>query len=324
MTRPLRWSAISLADVHAWAALTDHLAEVDQTDEIYAPEDLREELEAHDVQPERDTLAVWDGDAMIAFGQVFVSESLDERGRSRCTVLGGVHADWRSQGIGRALMDRLEARAVEASAERNPGAPSFFRASGGRTGSSAQRMLERRGYEIVRYFNALVRPIEPGETVGGVLRGAAEPHGVVLRAPTEDDEAAVRAAHDLAFVDHWGNIAPSAETWHERWTARSARPVVSTVAVSPEGDVLAYALCSEWVERELYVELVGTVPAARGRGLGSAVLAHSIAAAAASGDYDKVELDVDSESLTGAVRLYERLSFVLKHTTSTMYRTPGA
>lgn len=322
MTDPLRWSALSNDDVEPWSVLTNHLAEVDGTDEVYTPEDLREELEAHDVEPERDTFALWDAERMIAFGQVFVSEALDADGRVRCTLMGGVHADWRGRGIGRTLMDRLEARASEASAERHPGVPHFLRASGGRTGSSAQRMLEQRGYEIVRYFNALTRRIEPGETVASVLGSDAVPGGVVLRAPSPDDEQATLDAHNLAFVDHWGSIPPSAETWHERWTSRSARGEVSTIAIAPDAAVLAYVLCAEWVERELYVMLVGTVPSARGRGVASAALARTIAAASESGAYDKIELDVDSESLTGAVRLYERLGFVLKHTTSTLYRVP--
>lgn len=322
MSESLRWSALSVDDVDAWARLTDHLGSVDGTEEFYSPEDLREELEAHDVEPERDTFAVWDGDRLVGYGQLWVSESLDQDGRVRCTLVGGVHVDWRGRGIGRRLMDRLETRAAEASGERHPGKPHFLRAQGGRTDSAAQRMLAHRGYRIVRYFNALSRRVRPDGTEADLVSGVELREGVVLRRPQQEDEAAVHVAHCLAFVDHWGSIAPSAATWHEQWTSNSARGDMSTLAVNDHGEVLAYALCGEWVERELYVSLLGTVPAARGRGLGSAVLAATIAAASDSRNYDVIELDVDSESLTGAVRLYERLGFALKHTTSTMYRTP--
>lgn len=38
---------------------------------------------------------------------------------------------------------------------------------------------------------------------------------------------------------------------------------------------------------------------------------------AASGDYDVIDLDADSDSPTGATRIYERLGFTIKHTTTT-------
>ncbi|MDE0573501.1 GNAT family N-acetyltransferase [Demequina sp. B12] len=317
MTDNLRWTSLRVDDIEPWAALTHHLAVVDRTDEFYSPEDLREELESHDVEPERDTFAVWDGDSLVGFGQLWISETRDAEGLVRCNLDGGVHADHRGRGIGRHLMERLEARATEAVSERHPGASHYLRASGGRDGSSAQRMLEHRGYEIARYFNALTRPLTPSDADAS----AELPPGVTLRSPHDGDEAAAHAAHCAAFVDHWGSLPPSAQSWHEMWTGNSARMDVSTIAVDADGAVLAYALCGQWVDNELYVNIVGTVPDSRGRGLGSAVLARTIAVAAQSGAYGLIELDVDSESLTGAVRLYERLGFALKHTTSAMRRT---
>ena len=100
----------------------------------------------------------------------------------------------------------------------------------------------------------------------------------------------------------------------------SARHDLSTVALSSEGEVLAYVLCGEWVDRELYVNIVGTVPSARGRGLAADALRRTISLAAATGEFDLIGLDVDSESLTGATRLYERVGFVLKHQTMAMQR----
>ncbi|WP_062076601.1 GNAT family N-acetyltransferase [Demequina globuliformis] len=320
MDASLRWSALTVGDVEVWERLTTHLATVDRNDEFYSAADLKEELEAHDVDPTRDTFAVWAGSALVAYGQVWISESLDERGRARCVLGGGVHADWRGQGIGRELMDRMEARGTAAASERHPDAPAFFRSDPGRVGSTAESMLRARGYETVRYFNALARPL----TRDDASLTVDVPAGVTLRRPTADDVAAVHTAHCSAFADHWGSLPPSAQTWLERWTAASSRPDVSTIAVGPHGEVLSYALSAEWVPRELYVNLVGTVPGSRGQGLGAAVLAATIQAGAESGGYEVIELDVDSESLTGATRLYDRLGFTLKYTTSTMYKDAPA
>jgi ribosomal protein S18 acetylase RimI-like enzyme len=90
------------------------------------------------------------------------------------------------------------------------------------------------------------------------------------------------------------------------------------------GRPLAYVLCGEWTPRELYVNLVGTVPEARGRGLARAALARTIDVAGASGDFDVVDLHVDSASPTGATRLYEAVGFTLKKTFATYQRDASA
>jgi hypothetical protein len=52
----------------------------------------------------------------------------------------------------------------------------------------------------------------------------------------------------------------------------------------------------------------------------AAALARTLGLAARSGRYDIIELDVDSDSPTGATRLYEKVGFTLKHQTASMRR----
>ncbi|MDO5630008.1 MAG: GNAT family N-acetyltransferase, partial [Mobilicoccus sp.] len=94
-------------------------------------------------------------------------------------------------------------------------------------------------------------------------------------------------------------------------------------ALDDDGDVIAYVLTSQWTPRELYVNLVGTVASARGRGLAAACMARTLRLAAVSGDYDTIGLEVDSDSPTGATRLYERLGFTLARTFASMERHPA-
>lgn len=303
-----RWSHIAPDDVAAWTELTNLLATVDRTEEFYEAEDLAEELTETGVDPEQDTWAVWVGDTMVGYGQVRVDLHRDREDRVRCWANGGVHPDHRGRGLGRRLMDLMEVRARALAEKRHPGHQAYVRASGGLEGASVRPLLEHRGYRIVRYFNMMVRELP------GVPVDVPGPERVVLREPVLDDEAAVLAAHNAAFVDHWGSVPIDASVWHDRWTGRSSRLEPGTLAVGEDGTVLSYVLCSEWVPRELYVGLVGTVPGARGRGLARACLARTIDAAARSGRYDLVDLDVDSASLTGATRLYEAVGFRVKHT----------
>ncbi|MGM0385952.1 MAG: GNAT family N-acetyltransferase [Actinomycetota bacterium] len=313
MDPDLRWGRLDAAAVPAWAELANLLAEADGTEEFYDAADLAEELEESGFTPAADSWAVWHGDQLVAYGQLRVGHTLDAQGRVRATLGGGVAPDRRGRGIGRELADRMERRAVVLAAQRHPGAPSYWRADGGLEGSSARALWSRRGYEAVRFFNLLTRPL-PGEPL------AIPDVPARLVSPAEEQEESVRLSHNRAFADHWGTAPQAAGPWHDHWTARANRMDLSTLALAPDGEVLAYVLAGQWVDRELHVNLVGTVPGARGQGLAAACLARTLELGAASGDFDRADLDVDSESPTGATRLYERLGFTVKKTFAAMQR----
>jgi mycothiol synthase len=307
-----RWDTLGPDTLAAWADLVNHLALVDGTEEFLSAADLAEELATPGHDPARDTVAVWQGGDLVAFGAVYCPATPDHEGRSRAWLQGGVHAEHRGRGLGREVMDRLEPRATELLAERHPGRTGYLGAGGGLEGSTARRLLHRRGYAVVRYFNLLTRGLGDEPEVPQVP-------GALLLTPGPEHEEAVRQAHNAAFRDHWGSGDIDEERWHERWTSRSVRAEVSTIAVDDDGQVLAYVLCGQWVARELYVTLVGTIREGRGRGLAAACLARTIGAATRSGDYDVIELDVDSDSPTGATRLYERVGFTRKHQTADLH-----
>ena len=84
--------------------------------------------------------------------------------------------------------------------------------------------------------------------------------------------------------------------------------------------MLAYVLASTWVPEEAYVTKVGTVPDARGRGLALAALLRTVSLAEG---FDYVALDVDSQSPTGATRLYDALGFVTEHVDATYEKPVG-
>lgn len=326
-----RWGPLGTDDVAAWSTLVNHLAVVDGTEEFESPEDLAEGFRMPGRDMARDSWAVWDGDDLVAYGVVSVPRSLDHEGRSRAYLGGGVHADHRRRGLGTRLMDLMEERAEALLVERHPGTEAYHGAGGGLEGSSVRELLAGRGYDVVRWFDLLARPLGDEPDVPRL-------DGVELVSPGPAHEEAVLATHNAAFRDHWGSGEVAADAWHEHWTSRAFRPDVSSIAVArggaagPAGDseaagageleVLAYVLVGQWVEKEAYVNLVGTAPQARGRGLAAACLARTIGLASRAG-YAVIELDVDSDSPTGATRLYERLGFARKHQTAALRRGLG-
>ena len=313
-TSGLRWEPITPEHLPAWTDLVTHLATVDGTEEFYREADLAEELASSSVDPREDTVGVWDGDRMVAFGQVTVPLHPDHEGNGRGYVGGGVREEHRGQGLGRTLMDLLEPRAEALVRERHPSArTAYLRASGGLGGSSAELLLRHRGYRVVRYYNELTRDL-----TGTVEVPAVE--GITLLPPGPEHEEVTRLAHNDAFRDHWGSGPQAESSWREFWTGRSRRPALSTLAVDGTGRVLAYVLCSEWVDRELYVDLLGTVRDARGRGLARAALLRTIERAGAAGEHDLIELGVDSQNPSGATHLYEQVGFVHKLQTTSLQR----
>lgn len=138
------------------------------TEEFYQEDDLREELSFDGFDPALDMLTVWDGEQMDGFATLSVPRTGDHERHGRGYLSGGVRESHRSRGLGRALMDRLGPRAATLVSERHPGVASYLRVGGGLEGSSASRMLQRRGYRVVRYYNELNRRLEGGIEVPGI------------------------------------------------------------------------------------------------------------------------------------------------------------
>lgn len=312
----LRWSSLDVDSVGAWSALTNILATADGTEDFYEPEDLAEELGETGMEPSSDTWAVWAGGQLVAYGQLRVGFTTQADGTVRCQLDGGVHPDWRGRGIGRRLMDEMEERTRALSAERLPGVTAQFRVEAGLAGSSAGRMLSARGYQVARWFILMELQLD----ADGAQAGFTAPDGVVLVTPQDDDEEAVRVAHNSAFADHWGSAPMTAERWHDFYAGRPMRLPYSTIGKTADGEVVSYVLVGQYLADEVYVDLVGTVAGARGRGVAAAALARTIERVRAEEGLRVLGLEVDSDSPTGATRLYERLGFTPKNTRATMTR----
>jgi ribosomal protein S18 acetylase RimI-like enzyme len=136
-------------------------------------------------------------------------------------------------------------------------------------------------------------------------------------------DEAVRHAHNEAFARHWGSVDRDAVAWQQWFTgSRAFRPELSFVVLDgadePAGPVVAaYLLSYFWAAdaeatgiREAWIGQIGTRAPWRGRGLGSALVGRALVAYRDAG-YDRAALGVDTENVTGALRLYERHGFTV-------------
>ncbi|MFC9618835.1 GNAT family N-acetyltransferase [Streptomyces sp. NPDC056930] len=122
-----------------------------------------------------------------------------------------------------------------------------------------------------------------------------------------------------AFRDHWGSQPVTAAERAAGDRLEAFRPDLSVLAVTPDthdgervvGFVYVDVAQDEWPLRGGpfgYITAVGVRRDARGQGLARAMLSHVLRALRADG-LDRALLDIDAESPTGALGLYQSLAF---------------
>lgn len=166
------------------------------------------------------------------------------------------------------------------------------------------RMLERNGWRRERVNWTMEIDLRAAP-----LLEPAWPEGIAARsADFETDLPAIHAAESDAFSDHYGYLPQPYEEWlHFR--TRFLRPEPDLWLLAMDGtEIAGMALCaSQRVgQPDLgWVSTLGVRRPWRKRGLGLALLRHAFGELSKRGK-PRAGLGVDSQSLTGATRLYEK------------------
>jgi ribosomal protein S18 acetylase RimI-like enzyme len=155
-----------------------------------------------------------------------------------------------------------------------------------------------------------LRPMTPADLPAvGVIDG--------VRVLPWDDERfeEIRQVRNIAFIDHWGSTPLTPEFWAQHTRGHGARQDLSFIVVDDDDRVVAYCFNSRYPDddevlgrKDAWIDNLGTLPGWRGRGIASLLIAHSLAAFAADG-LTHASIGVDSDSPTGAARLYRSLGF---------------
>jgi len=300
--RPLRSD-----DDAAVAAVLAAAESVDQTGEYPDAADMSDWWAGWKADLERDGLAVSDA-AGLLIGYATAIASPTFRGALPVYLEARVRPDHRGKGLGRAIMSWLLERGAELHAERAPTAPGRLVVSVAEGMTSLEGLVRRAGLHPDRWYRDMERPLTG-------LPPVQPPPGVAVVPYTPDRDDEVRRAHNAAFTQHHGSSERDPVTWQSLFTGQRAfRPDLSVLAVEDDvvlGYLLAYVYEADTLatgERRAYFGQIGVLPEARGRGLASAVIAAALHAAAAS-DCQAAGLGVDSDNVTGALRLYEGLGF---------------
>ena len=269
-----------------------------------------------------------------ATGRLVAWLSVHDRASGRTlvelTVTPGIPAD-EGATLAAALIAAAERHALDIAATR--GLRTTLLDSGAYADDPRQqRWLADAGFVLTRTWLQMTRPVVPAEAES--LPGARD--GVVVR-PVDRHDDGLPVARDLqtvhrvleeSFQDHFSSYRESfpefvmrlredpGHRWDHWWLA---------TAETDEGVVPAGALVSSVLRADAsgvegsYVDYIGVHRRARGRGVAKALL-HTVIADAARRGRNRVGLEVDGDSPTGADGLYLAMGWVTDYRTQSWHR----
>jgi ribosomal protein S18 acetylase RimI-like enzyme len=194
------------------------------------------------------------------------------------------------------------------------------------------RWLRTAGFEKARTWWQMSRPVTPGEAARDVETGAGVRIRRVRRVgsgfPDVDDLRIVHDVLESAFADHFNSHE---ETFDEflsrlrgdpghRWDHWWIAELVRDGSAEPAGALVGSVTRGTAGEPDgSYVEYIGVLQNARGRGVAKSLL-NTVVADAAANRRNRVGLEVDADSPTGADRLYVSMGWTTQYVTESWHR----
>ena len=220
-----------------------------------------------------------------------------------------IHPDWIETDLPSEMYDIVD-EAILVEVERLPVDAKVLQRSGYEDNEEWRRdLLKSKGYEDIRYFFEMSRPIEapiPERTL---------PEGLEIKpVDTKEKEITVIKADDVAFRDHFEHVPLTEEKMNAWMTDSDYNPELWKVAW--DGDIVAGAVMNfidksenETLNRKRgYTEDITCQRPYRGKGVASALIAESIKMFKEMG-MEETALSVDTINPSGALGLYESFGY---------------
>ncbi|MBX5444976.1 GNAT family N-acetyltransferase [Sphaerobacter sp.] len=287
------------ADAPAIAGLIAACQEADGDEPDASAEEVLRDWEGLD--PEQDAVLVVAPDGTAAA----YADVLNRR-YVQLSVYGSVHPRYRGLGLGSWLVQWGEAWIRErmhlARAEAQVTVQHYIRS----TNTAALRLMERHGYRPVRDIWLMAITLDQPPP-------APEwPEGITVRTfvPGQDERATFEAVEE-AFSDIWGRPPSTFERWLSMTQSERKDPELWRLAIETDSGQIVGTCLGQEISGKGWIGSVGVRRPWRGRGIGLALLRDVFGVYYRRG-VREVELSVDSESRTGAPRLYRRAGMEVK------------
>jgi ribosomal protein S18 acetylase RimI-like enzyme len=291
--------------------------QIERTDTV---EDIaRGYAHLNNCDPYRDMIFAEVDGKVIAYGRVEWNINKDNEWLG--FHLAFLHPDWRRKGIGGAILRYQEAHLRQVvpgllkAGVISDTTPRYFETFISDTEIGKEIMLDKAGYEPIRYYFTMVRPFtEP-------VKITPMPEGLEIRTVGRDQFRMVWDANQKAFKDHWGFVQGT-ERDYQSW-AKDPLHNPDLWKVAWDGDQVAGMVLNylhveenkEYNRQRGYTEDICVLKSWRKNGLARALLTRSLQMFKDMG-MDHAALGVDTQNLTGALNLYEGVGFQVekKHT----------
>ncbi|MGC9468053.1 MAG: GNAT family N-acetyltransferase [Anaerolineae bacterium] len=309
------------SDFEKMISVIDRSKGVDGRDFAETIDDLKRQYEhLVNCDPATDMLFVEHDGEVIGYARVWWQQIVD--GPRIYAHFAYLIPEWRGKEIRRAMVAYNEWRLRQIASGHETQALRYFEAWSSDKKVDWTRVLEKAGYQVVRYGFEMVRPDLDH------IPDLPLPRGLEVRPVKPQDYTKVWSAAREAFRDHWGfSEAEWAETHFEAWQKDDTfDPDLWQVAWDGEevaGMVLNFiSRCEneEFGRQRGYTETICVRRPWRRRGLARALIARSLKLHRDLG-MTEAALGVDAENPNGALHLYQSMGYetVKRHMT---YRKP--
>lgn len=288
------------------AQITRQCFQAADIDWIITADDIRRQNDHLDnFSAQDDIVLVGNEERLVAFALAFWYREM--RGDVILRQLVRVLPEWRGFGIEEALLAWAEEHLLGKPIGAIEG-DLYLASSAISTEEDRIEQLKANDYKPARYFFEMVRPLDEP------IPDHPLPEGLEVRPVLPEHYRQIFKASDEAFQDHWGHV-PLTENMIREWMdSPEFQPELWQVAWEGDevcGMVLNYIRHDEnerFNRKRGYTEDISVRRPWRRRGLASALLARSLKLLKELGMLE-AGLGVDTENLSGALQLYERLGF---------------
>jgi len=295
------------ADFPPMMRIIDAAAKADQQESGETLEDLKHDY-AHltNCDPYQDLIISEMHDEPIAYARVEWWQEEDPNDRIYGHFVN-ILPDWRDQGIEITIIQWCEARLRQIAGEHPQDSQRFYQTYSNEFKPRFNKILESQGYRPARFFIEMSRSLENIPT-------AELPEGIEVRPVIKGEERKVWNASMDAFRDHWGYSEPKEEHYTSYKGSKYFQPDLWQVAW--EGDEIVASVMNyidhdynqKYDRKRGWTEDISTRKAWRQRGIAKALIVRSMHMHKAIG-MTEVGLGVDTNNLSGALKLYEGLGY---------------
>jgi mycothiol synthase len=295
------------ADLPGIVEVFNASAEADGTERTGTLEDLAKVYSnLKNSDPQRDMVITEINGDLVGYSRVTWWVELD--GGRIYEHFGFLKPEWRGKGLGTALVSWAEVRLREIAADHPDTGPRSLGSWAFENQTNLVGVLEKAGYEPIRYGYNMVRPDLEN------IPDAPLPEGFEVRPVKPGHLRAIWEAEVEAFLDHWGSSEPG-EGDYERWLNET--PFLPELwQVAWDGDQVAGMVRTfidenqnaKFGRKRGYTENISTRRPWRKRGLARALMAQSMHLQKELG-MTETALSVDAFNPSGALQLYQSMGF---------------